>query len=253
MNDIYSILAPVYDAINGEVDHEKWADFYEREIRRFESGQTSLILDLGCGTGSMTLALARRGYDMTGIDISPEMLNVARSRAEKERLSERILWLCQDMTDFELYGTVEAVVSCLDCVNHLLSRDEVRECFSLVHNYLSPNGLFLFDLNSPYKFRHIYGDRAYLFEEKDFFCTWQNAFREKSGICDFSISLFRREKDGRYTRFDEWQREKMYTPAAIERLLRETGFTLLSVAGDTDGNPPTEESHRLYFTARAVK
>ncbi len=253
MNDIYSILAPVYDAINGSVDYEQWADFYERELHRFEIGKTSLVLDLGCGTGSMTLALARRGYDMTGIDISPEMLNVARARAEKAGVSERILWLCQDMTEFELYGTVEAVVSCLDSVNHLLSRDEVRDCFALVHNYLSPGGIFMFDLNSPYKFRTIYGDRAYLFEEKGYVCAWQNAFREKSGICDFSISLFLREKDGRYTRFDEWQREKMYTPAAIERILRETGFTLLSVAGDTDGNPPTDESHRLYFTARAVK
>ena len=119
MNSIYSLLAPFYDAINGSVDYEKWADFYVSEFRRYEKTKTSLVLDLGCGTGSMTLALARRGYDMTGVDNCPEMLDAAQKRSMREGFYGKILYLCQDMTAFELYGTVDAVVCCLDGMNHL--------------------------------------------------------------------------------------------------------------------------------------
>ena len=252
-NDMYSLLSPVYDRLNGDVDHEAWADYYISEIRRYERGRTVLVLDMGCGTGSLTLPFARRGYDMTGLDANPDMLTVARDRAEREGLSDRILWLLQDMTDFELYGTVEAVVSSLDCVNHLLTPRDVKACFSLVHNYLSPDGLFLFDVNSPHKFRTVYGERAYLFEDKSGFCAWQNAFREKSGICDFAVTLFQRERDGRYVRRDSFSRERMYSLKSLARYLKETGFELLSVSGGFDGHPACDTDMRLFFTARAVK
>ena len=249
---IYGILAPVYDDLNGQVNYGEIADFYQRELRKWEMTPTSLVLDLGCGTGKLTVEMSKRGYDMTGVDGSPEMLTVARDRAEGLGLSEKILFLCQDMTDFELYGTVEAVVSTMDCMNHLLTRKELEACFSLVHNYLSPNGLFLFDLNSPYKFRQVYGERSYLFEDKNNYCTWQNAFREGSGICDFYISLFQREKDGRYRRTDACQREKMYPLATVRTLLKKTGFQILSVYGGLDGHPVTDTDERIYITARAI-
>ncbi len=253
MNDMYSLLAPVYDRLNREVDHEAWADYYDREIKTHERGKTSLVLDLGCGTGSLTLAMDARGYDMTGLDGNPDMLTVARERAERSGCGDRMLFLCQDMTDFELYGTVEAVVSSLDCINHLLSSDEVKDCFALVHNYLSPDGLFLFDINSPYKFKTVYGDRSYLFEDKTGFCAWQNAYREKSGICDFSITLFTKEKNGTYRRHDAVSRERMYTVRQIKRWLREAGFELLTLAGGLDGHPMTSTDERIFITARAVK
>lgn len=252
MSNIYTLLAPFYDAMNGDVDYEKWADFYESEFRRYEKGTTSLVLDLGCGTGSMTNTLARRGYDMTGVDYSPEMLDVARARAEKEGL-RNILWLCQDMTEFELYGTVEAVVSTLDCINHITDKASLSECFSLVHNYLSPDGLFLFDVNSPYKFEEIYGDRAYLLEDENAFCAWQNCYRKKSGLCDFYITLFEKQNDGSYLRREEWQREKMYTEKTLRALLTATGFEVLSVSGGLDGHAPLKNDERLYFTARCIK
>lgn len=252
MSNIYTLLAPFYDAMNGDVDYAKWADFYESELRRYEKGKTSLVLDLGCGTGSMTKTLAQRGYDMTGIDYSPEMLDIARRRAEKEGISD-ILWLCQDMTDFELYGTVEAVVSTLDCVNHITDKDALFQCFSLVHNYLSPDGLFLFDVNSPYKFETVYGDRAYLFEDENAFCAWQNCYRKRSGLCDFYITLFEKQPDGTYLRREEWQREKMYSEKTLRRLLTATGFEVLSVSGDLDGRAPVRTDERLYFTARCIK
>ena len=116
---IYDILAPVYDAINAGIDYSAWADFIEKIIdREYRCGKPELVLDLGSGTGSMTLELAKRGYDMTGVDCSPEMLDIARERADAEGLSDRMLWLCQDMREFELYGTVDVTVCCLDGMNH---------------------------------------------------------------------------------------------------------------------------------------
>ena len=133
---IYDILAPFYNGINGELDYKSWADFIEKIIKKESAQPPELLLDLGCGTGKMTLELARRGYDMTGVDYSPEMLGVAREDAEREGLD--VLWLCQNMCELDLYGTVDVTVSSLDCLNHLTSKRELDKCLSLVHNYLIP-------------------------------------------------------------------------------------------------------------------
>ena len=139
---IYDIIAPAYDKINGEVDYVAWADFFEAVIEKHATAKPELVLDIGSGTGSMTLELAKRGYDMTGVDSSCEMLDIARERADRAGLSDKMLWLMQDMTEFELYGTVDLTVSCLDCINHLNSR-ELDKCLNLVHNYLLSNKILI--------------------------------------------------------------------------------------------------------------
>ena len=159
---IYDLLAPFYDAINAEIDYIKWADFIEKILDKECKSRPELVLDLGCGTGRMTLELARRGYDMTGIDYSPEMLDIARYSAEEE--GHDILWLCQDMREFELYGTVDAAVCCLDCINHLESKGDLESCLKLIHNYLIPDGIFIFDINGRFKFERIYSDNTYTME-----------------------------------------------------------------------------------------
>ena len=253
MKDLYAVLAPFYDSFNGELDYGSWADFLEENFRRYYDGNVASVLDLGCGTGRMTLELAKRGYDMTGIDSSPQMLSVARDAAEKAGLDRQILFLQQDMCEFELYGTVEAIVCCLDTVNHVTDRAALSRCFHWVHNYLVPGGLFLFDVNSPYKFREVYGDRAYLLEAENVFCAWQNLYRPRSGICDFYLSLFSRGEDGRYDRTDVYRRERLYTLAALRRLLRENRMELLAVTSGYGDFPPAPESERYYLTARAIK
>ena len=252
MRDFYELIAPFYDAFNKDVSHAAWADLAEKCFARFD-GKVESVLDLGTGTGSLALELARRGYDMIGVDASEEMLSVAHRRAGEAGLSDRLLWLCQEMTDFELYGTVEAVVSSLDCINHLLSLGELRQCFSLVHNYLVPGGLFLFDVNTPYKFAQIYGDRDYVLEEGNTLCAWQNLYREKSGLCDFYISLFTRQRDGSYFREDTVERERRYTLRSLQSALSQTGFELLGVYGDTALGAPEEQTERWYLLAKAIK
>ena len=249
---MYDLLAPVYDEINKEVDYSRWADFIEKIIEN-NSGfeEQNLILDLGCGTGKMTLELARRGYDMTGVDNSSEMLDIASAEAADEGLN--ILWLLQDMREFELYGTVGVTVSCLDCMNHLTSSKDFKKCLSLVHNYLVPDGLFIFDLNGRGKFREVYADNSYVFETESSMCIWQNSYNDKSGICNFYITLFSESENGSYEREDEVQKEKMYTVRSIKNMLSETGFEFVGAYADFDFSPATDDSHRIYIVAKCIK
>ena len=249
---IYGYLAPFYDKFNGDINYSEWADFIERIIAEsYTEGKPSLVLDLACGTGSMTLELARRGYDMTGVDYSAEMLDTARERAEAE--GKDILWLCQDMREFELYGTVDVTVSCLDSINHLTSTKDLDKCLDLVHNYLIPNGLFIFDINGRYKFENVYSDHTYAMEEDGAVCIWQNYYNEKSGACDFYITLFCEDENGKYERFDEVQREKMYTLRMIKLALSRNSFEFLGAYSDFEKTPATDNSERIYVVARCIK
>ena len=248
---IYDLLAPFYDAINAEIDYDKWADFIEKIIKKNSKEKPELVLDLGCGTGKMTLELANRGYDMTGIDYSPEMLDIARTAADEA--GHDILWLCQDMREFELYGTVDAAVCCLDCINHLETDEDLEKCFDLVHNYLIPDGIFIFDINGKYKFENIYADNTYSMEEDGGFCVWENFYDADSKICDFYITLFKECKDGRYERYDESQSERMYTLDEIKSALEKAKFEFVSSYGDFDFTPGSDENERIYIVAKCRK
>ena len=251
---MYDLIAPIYDKINGELDYVAWADFIEENIRRYNPDmKTELVLDLGCGTGRMTLELGRRGYDMTGVDLSPEMLDLARDAAEEAGLSDKMLWLLQDITDFELYGTVELAVSCLDTLNHLTDAADLRRCLSLVHNYLVPDGLFVFDINGKGKFENIYADNSYVMEEDGSVCVWQNSYNPKTRLCDFFITLFEEDEDGRYNRYDELQTERMYTIRTMKKMLTECGFEFIGAYSDFDFGEATDASERIYITARCKK
>ena len=248
---IYDLLAPFYDAINSEVDYGAWADFIEELIRRELKKKPELVLDLACGTGKMTIELSRRGYDMTGVDYSPEMLD--RARGEAEAAGQDILWLCQDITDFELYGTVDVAVCCLDSINHITSRFGLDKCFSLVHNYLSPNGLFIFDINGKHKFETVYADRSYVMEERGAVCLWQNDYDPRKKLCDFYITLFKECGDGRYERYDEEQTERMYTLAEIKNSLKKAKLEFIASYSDFDFNEGTDGSERIYIAAKCIK
>ena len=247
----YGSLAAVYDKLNAEVPYAAVADFYEAAFR-LAGVRPELVLDLGCGTGSMTLELARRGYDMIGLDASPDMLAVAYERKAQAGL-DGVLLLCQDMRAFELYGTVGAVVSTLDCVNYLTDDGDLDKCFSLVHNYLDPGGLFLFDVNTPYKFRHVFGNNAYILEDEDCFCAWQNDFDAKTGLCRFDLSVFRADGEGRYGRADETQLERCYTQVELTAALTRAGFDGVTFYGDTDLTAPHAETERWYVSAVCKK
>jgi SAM-dependent methyltransferase len=259
----YNAIARVYDRLNAEIDYKAWADFIESCFDRFLPSRPELVLDLACGTGSMTLALAAKGYDMIGVDGSADMLTEAYSRAVD---LPRLLFLQQDMREFELYGTVGAVTCCLDSLNYLLSPADLLQTFSCVHNYLDPDGIFLFDMNTPYKFKHVYGNNAYVLEDElvwdegeeteeraAIYCGWQNSFDPKTAVCDFDLSIFEELPNGSYRRADEHQQERCYQMEEITEALNKTGFTLLGVWSDYNFSVPTETTERWYFAARAIK
>ncbi len=243
----YDAIAAVYDRLGGEIDYEAWADFVERSFEKFLEKKPELVLDLACGTGRMTRALAGRGYDMIGVDGSDAMLTEAYAK------SEGILYLLQDMRELELYGTVGAAVCCLDSINYLTEEKDVAKVFSLVHNYLDPDGVFLFDVNTPYKFENVYGDNAYILEDETAFCGWQNEYDRETGICDFYLTLFEENEDGTYERSEEHQQERCYGKETLHRLLEQAGFQVLGTFGDYDFSEPGPETERWYIAAKAIK
>ena len=255
----YTAIARIYDKLNADISYKKWADFIEKCFDRYLKCRPDLVLDLACGTGSMTLEMADRGYDMIGVDGSEDMLMVAYERS----VGKGILYLCQDMRSFELYGTVGAVLCCLDSLNYLLSEEDLKKTLSLVHNYLDPDGLFLFDMNTPYKFENIYSDNAYILEDETVyegedkpyavFCGWQNQFDRNSGICDFYLSVFEEDEDGRYIRQDEQQKERCYSLDTVKDLLSDTGFEFIGAFEDFDFSDTGEKCERWYIAARAKK
>ena len=250
----YDAIARVYDQLNRELDYETWADFFEQCFARFLPQKPALVLDLACGTGRMTRTLVKRGYDMIGVDGSDAMLSEAYLQSE----GEPILYLCQDMRKLELYGTVGAAVCCLDSINYLLSEQDLKQVFALVHNYLDPNGLFLFDVNTPYKFREIYGNQAYVLEDENedlraIYCGWQNEYDRETELCDFYLTLFEENENGSYTRSDEHQRERCYSSEQLTQTMTDCGFELLGIYSDFEFSLPDDTTERWYIVARAIK
>lgn len=248
----YTAMAPIYDEMNRELDYARWADFVEEQFARFAKAKPELVLDLAAGTGSMTIELAKRGYDMTAVDNSADMLSLAATRLA-EAGQYGVLLLEQDMTDFELYGTVDAVVCCLDSLNHLTEDGELEKCFALVHNYLNPDGLFLFDVNTPHKFRHTYGVNDFILENEGAVCCWQNQFDPASGLCDFILTIFEKQSDGRYSRTDTVQTERCYSRSHLTRALKQAGFEMLGIYEDYNFTPATRRADRWYVVARCRK
>ena len=255
----YGAISSVYDKINSNVDYVAWADFFEKCFDQHLASRPELVLDLACGTGSMTLELAKRGYDMIGVDGSSEMLNVAFDRKYDLELKNDVLFLLQDMREFELYGTVGAITCCLDSLNYLTRDGELDKVFSLAHNYLDPDGLFLFDVNTPHKFEYIYGNNTYVYEEEDCgegsFCVWQNCFDKESGLCDFKLTVFERDDDSKamYARRDEEQCERCYSKDEIINTLQKNKFELVGIYSDFKFTPASDTDERWYVVARAKK
>jgi SAM-dependent methyltransferase len=239
-NGIYDILASRYDGINACVDHAEMADFFLEGARRF-SYAPKTALDLCCGTGSMLLELARRGLDMQGADISPNMLNTARERLYDEGFTD-VLLLCQDMREFELYGTVDAITCCLDSLNHLDCASDLEQVFRLACNYLEYGGILYFDLNSKYKYEHIYGDNAYILEEDGMYCGWENFYDPKRGIAEFRLSVFEECEDGRYERTDAVQREKYFSHRTVSADVkcRKPDLKIFDLTLEAIGKAPSE-------------
>ncbi len=186
--EAYTSFASVYDIFMDNIPYEEWAEYLSRLLAEYEVTD-GIVLDLGCGTGTLTELMAARGFDMIGVDYSEEMLEIAmmEKRAESGR---DILYLLQDMREFELYGTVRAVISICDSLNYITEEAELEEVFRLVNNYLDPEGVFIFDFNTVYKYREILGDQTIAESREDCSFIWDNYYYEEEQINEYELSLF---------------------------------------------------------------
>ncbi len=243
----FTALSRVYDELNG-ADYRAYARYIKKIFSVYGTGGERLLLDLACGTGKLTSELARDGFDMIGADISPDMLSEALAGALDEGLD--ILYLCQDMRCFELYGTVDAVICALDGVNYLTKREDVLDCFKLVRNYLNPGALFLFDVNSEYRFREVLSRRDYFLEGEGIYLGWRSSFHPKSGLCNFYLTIFKEDRDGRYIKSEEIQTEKLWEDGELAEIIAESGMELVDVFSGFDMKKPDKRSEKRYYVCR---
>ena len=246
MTAVYGDFAFYYDRLMRDVDYSMWAD-YVTEIFRRHGREPELAADLGCGTGSFCLEMAGRGFDMIGIDASAEMLGIAKQKAVSAGAD--ILFLNQDMTSFELYGTVGAITCLMDSINYVTYKNDLKRMFRLVKNYLDPGGLFVFDINSPYKFENILSSNVFCETSDDVSYIWQNAYDRRSRLCRFDLTFF--VKEGKlYRRFDETHYERNYDTGELERMLLDTGMTVLGIYDAFRFRKPGPKAERIFFVCR---
>ena len=249
----YNYIASHYDAFNESIDYGKWADYIDSLFRKHhKQDPVKTVLDLGCGTGKMIIELKKRGYDVIGLDSSDEMLSVADYSLRENGFNDTLL-IHGDMAFFELYGSVNAIICCLDGINHICDPEDLRSCLSLVSNYLDNEGLFVFDLNTPYKFRTRYNGKDYILEDENAVCCWQSETNKNNTIAHFYLSVFEKTEDEvHWTRKDTYIEEKAYSLRSIKKYLSEAGLEIVEINGSTNYDPPDELSERWYITAKKV-
>lgn len=243
----YQSFAQVYDTFMDNIDYDGWSAYLIGLLREYGICD-GLVLELGCGTGSMTERLAMAGYDMIGSDLSPDMLEIAMEKKDASGLN--ILYLLQDMREFELYGTVRAIVSVCDSMNYILEEEDLLQVFRLVNNYLDPGGMFIFDLNTTKKYRDM-GETTIAENREEASFIWENYFDEEEKINEYDLTLFiRDEEDGRFDRFEEFHEQRAYSLTEIGELIRESGMELIAMYDAFTHEPATEECERVHVIAR---
>lgn len=263
--EAYTGFAQVYDKFMDNVPYDEWAQDIRKILLKYGISE-GILLDLGCGTGNITRRLADYGYDMIGIDISEEMLQIAMEKKYEEgeeipQASKRedILYLNQDMRDFELYGTVSAVVCICDSLNYITKEEELLHVFSLVNNYLEAGGIFLFDMNTVYKYKKILGDSVIAENREDCSFIWENYFDETESINEYQMTIFveaedekeeRLSQDRLYEKFSETHYQRAYSIDTVKALLEKAGMEFIGVYEAFLEEPPAETTQRVCFLAR---
>lgn len=253
--EAYTDFASVYDTFMDETPYEEWANFLHQLIKEYgisqpvrDDSEKNLVLDLGCGTGTLTELLYRKGYDMIGVDFSQEMLNIAMNK--KEKSGSDILYLCQDMRELDLYSTIGTVISACDSVNYLLEDEEVVETFRLVNNYLYPGGVFIFDFNTVYKYEQVIGDTTIAENREDCSFIWDNFYHEEECINEYDLTIFVKEENELFRKFTETHYQRGYTLNEMKMFIEEAGLQFVKAIDADTHKAPTEESERIYVIAR---
>lgn len=240
----YTSFAQVYDLFMDNVPYEEWA-MRITEILKEYGIDSGIVLDLGCGTGKLTRLMEEQGFDMIGVDNSFEMLDIAR-----ESSKDNILYLLQDMREFELYGTVQAVYSACDSINYILEEEDLREVFSLVNNYLDPKGIFIFDINTRYKYEELLGENTFAETREEGSFIWDNYYDPEDEINEYDLTLYIKDEKEKFLRFQENHYQRCYDFQTIKGLLQEAGLEFVAAFDDYSKSPVHEQSERILIVAR---
>ena len=250
--DAYTGFAEVYDTFMDNIPYKQWGEYLIQLLKKC-GVEDGLVVDMGCGTGKITEELAMAGYDMIGIDNSEDMLSIARGKLEnfsQEDPRKGILYLLQDMRELELYGTVKAAVSICDSMNYILEDEDLKTVFRLVNNYLDQNGVFIFDLNTEYKYREILGEQNISENREDASFIWENYYYEEEAINEYDLTIYVREDGDLFRRYEETHYQRAYGLQRIKDLLQQAGMEFVQAYDAFTMEPPTACSERIYIVAR---
>jgi SAM-dependent methyltransferase len=259
MSGQYTDFAEVYDELMDSTPYGEWSDFIVDLIKKYGvskpvrdaedalESEKDLVLDLGCGTGTLTEIMYQKGYDMIGVDNSETMLGIAMRKREEN--GSNILYLLQDMRELELYSTVGTVISVCDSVNYILDEEELVQVFRLVNNYLYPGGIFVFDFNTDYKYHEVIGDSTIAENRDDCSFIWENYYDEEQHINEYDVTVFVEEESGLFRRFEETHLQKGYSVGQMTRLVEQAGLKLIELIDADTHEAVTETSERVYVVA----
>lgn len=245
--EAYAGFAEVYDGFMNDINYDDWIEYIHILWTKLNI-EPKLIAELGCGTGNITGRLAKEGREMIGIDLSAEMLSIAKQKAEKAGLD--ILYLCQDMCEFELYGTVDVFLSLCDSLNYITEKEDLTEVFRLVNNYLEPKGYFIFDLNTEHKFKNVLGENTFGQTDEDAAYIWQNCYDEEEKINEYYVNFFVADQNGKYNRIEECHYERAYSIEEIKDMIEESKMKFIAAYDAFTLDAPRQESERIYIIAQ---
>ncbi|WP_305767271.1 class I SAM-dependent DNA methyltransferase [Candidatus Epulonipiscium viviparus] len=246
--EAYQNFAAVYDEFMEDVQYDRWYKFIV-DVMAENNVTAEIVCDLGCGTGTMCEKFAADGVETIGIDSSLEMLSVARESAEELN----ILYLNQEMANFELYGTVNLIYSTCDSVNYVLEEDELLKVFRLVNNYLEPQGLFVFDISTKNKYKNLLADKTFVNQVDGAAYIWENYYDEEEQVNEFAVTFFVEEDDGRYRKTEEWHYQRAYEVEQIQAMLETAGLKVLGIFDDYTKEPYTDQTIRATFVAQEIE
>ncbi|MEG1835282.1 MAG: class I SAM-dependent methyltransferase [Oscillospiraceae bacterium] len=243
----YEAFAECYDLLTENVEYEKRAEYFTSLFS--DNGiNKGILLDLACGTGSLSLEFSKRGFSVIGTDLSEEMLSVAQNK--KYESGQDILFLCQDMRKLDLYGTIDCAISALDSLNHITNEKDLKAVFQKVSLFMNKGGIFIFDVNTLYKHQEVLKNNAFVYDLDEIYCVWQNKLLKDNVTVEISLDLFFQSEDEVYERFSENFSEKAYSVEIIEKIINETGFSLIGKYDELTKNEPKENSERIVFVIK---
>lgn len=246
----YGNFAHYYDILTGNISYKDRAAYFDMLIKK-HGGKKDLLLDLACGTGSLSEEMCRLGYDVIAVDGSEEMLNEALDKKFDSGLN--IQYLCQDMTKLDMFGTIDVTICALDSLNHLPDLDAIKQTINRVSLFCEPDGLFIFDVNTPYKHKNVLGNNTFIYDMEDVYCVWQNTYTEEDNRVEMWLDFFEKQENGSYERYDESFSEIAFDDAVIEKIVAGSGMEIVGKYDYDTTEPPKADSEKIVYVAHKIK